>query len=162
MKGIKIKIVSRLLFWTTNHSGFPTKAQPYGQGVPLIYIMHGHPMMTSSNGNIFRVTGLLCGNSPVTGEFPAQRPVTRSFDTFFDLRLTKSLIKRSLGWWFGTPSCSLWRRSNVFEFSHTLHDGQWWGYCRPRDDSRRVWVKLQCRPTGTDNIAKAKKKKKRS
>ena len=26
-------------------------------------------------------------NSPVTGEFPAQRPVTRSFDIFFDLRL---------------------------------------------------------------------------
>ena len=39
-------------------------------------------MMTSSNGNIFRVTGPLCGNSPVTGEFPSQRPVTRSFDTF--------------------------------------------------------------------------------
>ena len=37
-------------------------------------------MMTSSNGNIFRVTGHLCGNSPGTGEFPAQRPVTRSFD----------------------------------------------------------------------------------
>ena len=27
------------------------------------------------------------GNSPITGEFPAQRPVTRSFDVFFDLRL---------------------------------------------------------------------------
>ena len=25
------------------------------------------------------------GNSPVTGEFPAQRPVTRSFDVFFHL-----------------------------------------------------------------------------
>ena len=44
-------------------------------------------MMTSSNGNIFRVTVLCAGNSPVTGEFPAQRPVTRSFDVFFDLRL---------------------------------------------------------------------------
>ena len=29
---------------------------------------------------------LCVGNSPVTGEFPAQRPVTRSFDFFFDLR----------------------------------------------------------------------------
>ena len=28
------------------------------------------------------------GNSPVTGEFPAQRPVTRNFDVFFDLRLS--------------------------------------------------------------------------
>ena len=31
------------------------------------------------------------GNSPVTGEFPAQRPVTRSFDVFYDLRLNKRL-----------------------------------------------------------------------
>ena len=30
---------------------------------------------------------LCAGNSPVTGEFPAQRPVTQSFDVFFDLRL---------------------------------------------------------------------------
>ena len=30
-------------------------------------------------------------NSPVTGEFPAQRPVTRSFDVFFDLRLKKTI-----------------------------------------------------------------------
>ena len=36
-------------------------------------------MMTSSNRNIFRVTGHLCGNSPITGDFPAQRPMTRSF-----------------------------------------------------------------------------------
>ena len=49
--------------------------------------------MTSSNENIFRVTGHLCGNSPVTGEFPAQRPVTRSFDVFFDLRLNKRWSK---------------------------------------------------------------------
>ena len=31
------------------------------------------------------------GNSPVTGEFPAQRPATRSFDVFFDLCLSKRL-----------------------------------------------------------------------
>ena len=42
-------------------------------------------MMTSSNGNIFRVIGHLYENSPVTGDFPAQRPVTRSFGVFFDL-----------------------------------------------------------------------------
>ena len=33
------------------------------------------------------------GNSPVTGEFPAQRPVTRSFDVFFDLHLNQKLSK---------------------------------------------------------------------
>ena len=36
------------------------------------------------------------GNSPVTGEFPAQRPVTRSFDAFFDLCLNKRLSKGDL------------------------------------------------------------------
>ena len=66
-------------------------------------------MMTSSNGNIFRVTGHLCG---VPDEFPAQRPVTRSFDVFFDLRLNKRLSKQSWGWWFETPSRLLWRHRN--------------------------------------------------
>ena len=51
--------------------------------------------MTSSNENIFRVTGRLC--EEVTGhrtaEFPSQRPVTRSFYALFDLRLTKRLSK---------------------------------------------------------------------
>ena len=51
-------------------------------------------------------------NSPVTGEFPAQRPVTRSFDVFFDLRLNKRLSKRWWGWWFETPSRQLWRHCN--------------------------------------------------
>ena len=40
------------------------------------------------------------GKSPVSGEFPAQRPVTRSFDVFFDLRLNKRLNKQSWGCWF--------------------------------------------------------------
>ena len=61
-------------------------------------------MMTSWNGNIFSVTGHLCGNSPAPGEFPAQRPVTRGFDVFFDLRVNKWLSKQSWGWWFDTPS----------------------------------------------------------
>ena len=48
---------------------------------------------------------LCAGNSPVTGEFPPQRPVTRSFDVFFDLLLNKRLSKQSWGWWFETSSC---------------------------------------------------------
>ena len=71
-------------------------------------------MMTSSNGNIFRVTGPLCGEFTGPGEFPTQRPVTRSFDVFFDLRLNKRLSKQPRGWWFGTPSWSLWRQCYVW------------------------------------------------
>ena len=41
---------------------------------------------------------LCAGNSPVTGEFPTQRPVTRSFDAFFDLRLNKRLSKGAFTW----------------------------------------------------------------
>ena len=69
-------------------------------------------MMTSSNGNIFRVTGPLCGEFTGPSEFPTQRPVTRSFDVFFDLRLNKRLSKQPWGWWFETPSWSLWHQSN--------------------------------------------------
>ena len=47
-----------------------------------------HPM------EIFSALRAICaGNSSVPGEFPAQRPVTRSFDVFFDLRLNKQLSK---------------------------------------------------------------------
>ena len=56
---------------------------------------------------------ICAGNSPASGEFPAQRPVTRSFNVFFDLRLNKRLSKQSWGWWFETLSCPLWRHSNV-------------------------------------------------
>ena len=53
---------------------------------------------------------VLCeANSPVTGEFPSQRSVTRSFDLFFDLGLNNRLSKQSKRWWFEIPLCSLWR-----------------------------------------------------
>ena len=54
------------------------------------------------------------GYTPVTGEIPSQRPVTRSFDVYFDLRPNKRVSKHSSRRWFETPSRSLWRRCNVF------------------------------------------------
>ena len=63
----------------------------------------------------FSVLLAICaGNSPVPDEFPAQRPVTRSFDIFFDLRLNKRLSKQSWGWWFETLSRPLWLHFNGF------------------------------------------------
>ena len=56
---------------------------------------------------------ICAGNSPITGKFPAQRPVTRSFDVFFDLRLNKRLSKQWWSRWFETPSRPLWLHSNV-------------------------------------------------
>ena len=69
-------------------------------------------MMTSSNGNIFRVAGHLCGEFTGLRWIPAQRPVTQSFDVFFDLCLNKRLRKQSWGWWFETPSHPSWRQCN--------------------------------------------------
>ena len=57
---------------------------------------------------------LCAGNSPVTGEFPSQKPVMRYFGVFFDLRLNRRLSKQSRGWWFETPSQPLWRDCNEF------------------------------------------------
>ena len=64
---------------------------------------------------------ICAGNSPVTGEFLAQRPVTRSFDVFFDLRLNERLSKQWRGWWFETPLCPLWRHSNDIREMPTLN-----------------------------------------
>ena len=65
----------------------------------------------------FSVLLAICaGNSPVSGEFPTQRPVTRSFDTFF--HMNKRLSKQSRGWWFETLSWPLWRHCNAMEESH--------------------------------------------
>ena len=50
--------------------------------------------------------------TPVPDEFPTQRPVTRSFDVYFDLRPNKRLSKQTLGWWFETLSPPLWRHLN--------------------------------------------------
>ena len=60
------------------------------------------------------------GNSPVTGEFPTQRPVTRSFDGFFDLCMNKRWSKQWWGWWFKTPSRPLWRHCNDYEIWSTF------------------------------------------
>ena len=60
---------------------------------------------------------ICAGNSPVPGEFPTQRPVTRSFDVYFDLRPENQLSKQSWGWWFETLSHSLWRHRNADHFA---------------------------------------------
>ena len=60
----------------------------------------------------FALLAICAGNSPVTGEFPAQRPVTRSIDVFFDLRQKQQLSKQRRHRWCETPSRSLWRHCN--------------------------------------------------
>ena len=81
-------------------------------------------MMTSSNGNIFRVTGHLCG------EFTGHRwiPRTKARDAELWCFLWSApewrLSKQSRGWWFETRSRPLWRHCNgaIFRWSHTIQN----------------------------------------
>ena len=67
----------------------------------------------------------LCeGNPLVTGGFPSQRPVTRSFDVYFDLCPNKRLSKQSRRWWFETRLRSLWRHCKVINRCHHCF-GDW-------------------------------------
>ena len=106
-------------------------------------------MMTSSNGNIFRVTGHLCGEFTGLRWFPVQRPVTRSFDVFFDLRLNKRLSKQSWGWWFEMLSRPLLRHHNASHILSSWADHSQSGCCcasafRPR---RHYVFGLSIRPS---------------
>ena len=67
-----------------------------------------HQMKTSS-----ALLALCAGNSPVTGEFPSQRPGKQGFNIFFDLCRNKAFSKQSKRRWFETPSRSLWRHCDV-------------------------------------------------
>ena len=75
-----------------------------------------HPWWRHQMETFSALLAICAGISPVPGEFPTQRPVTRSFDIYFDLRPNKRLSKQSWGWWFETPPWSLWRHCNA---SHT-------------------------------------------
>ena len=99
----------------------------------------GCVMITSSNGNIFRVTGHLCGTFAGHGEFPAQRPVTWSFDVFCDhLRPNKRMNKQRWGWWLETPWCPLWRHNNV-KHVYNKEYGSWVDTGHPK---KCIWFAL--------------------
>ena len=82
------------------------------------YNIQSHPWWRHQMETFFALLTLCAENSPVTGEFPSQRPVTRSFDVFFDLRLDKRLSEPSRRRWFETPLRPLWRHCNERPFSH--------------------------------------------
>ena len=94
------------------HAGHIT----YHGNCPCLYMetWWRHQMETFS-----RLLAICAGNSPVTGEFPTQRPVTRSFGALFDLRLKKGWVKNG-------ETCD-WRRNRahydvtvmVYQFERT-------------------------------------------
>ena len=83
-------------------------------------------MMTSSNGNIFRVTGLRW--------IPRTKASDADLWCFLDLCLNKRLRKQSWGWWFETLSCSLWRHCNAFVLSTFSYSPITWIFCANRNN----------------------------
>ena len=79
----------------------------------VVSVVLSYRMMTSSNGNIFRVTGHLCGE--FTG--PRWIPLTKASDAelwcFLWSVPEQTVSKQSRGWWPETPSSSLRRQCNV-------------------------------------------------
>ena len=73
-------------------------------------------------GTFSALLAICAGNLLVSSEFPAQRPVTRSFDVFFDLHLNKRLSKQWWGWWFETPSRPSWRHWNEYGITDRLFE----------------------------------------
>ena len=65
-----------------------------------MYQLMGFPWWRHQMETFSALLALCAGNSPVTGSIPAQRPVTRSFDVFFDMRPNKRLSKQLWGCWF--------------------------------------------------------------
>ena len=68
-------------------------------------------MMTSSNGNIFFVTGYSCGE--FTGDRWFPRTKASDAELWYFLSLNQWLSKQSRRWRFQMPSRSLWRHCNV-------------------------------------------------
>ena len=88
-------------------------SEPIYQQWVYVTIRHNEtPWWRNQMETFFALLAICAGNSPVTDEFPAQRPVTRSFDVFVDLRLNKRLSKQSWGWWFKTLTRPWWHRCN--------------------------------------------------
>ena len=101
-------MISDAFTLTRRHSSkWPTRSHE------LLRFVENHCMMTSSNGNIFRVTGPLCGK--FTGHWWIPR--TKASDEEFWCHLWAAPginggVKNRRGWWFETTSRSSWRHCN--------------------------------------------------
>ena len=120
---IQVSIKKVKLDWhNTRHPRLAHKGEPWWR----------HQMKT------FSVLLALCvGNSPVTSEFPSQRPVKWNLSCFFYLHLNKRLSKQLWHQWFEMPSRSSKRHCNAmwcvlwaFQGKLTgLNNHNWLHYC---------------------------------
>ena len=98
--------------WTPLHTTMQISERHESHILTLIHLPYTLTWWRHQMETFSALLAICAGNSPVPGEFPTQRPVTWSFDVYFDLRPNKRLSKQSWGWWFETLSLPLWRQRN--------------------------------------------------
>ena len=105
-----------------NHADVPTPCLAstlrwaliiYADQTPNMHQAISNPWWRHQMETFFALLAHCKGNSPVTSEFPSQKPMTRSFHGFFDLLPNKRLCEPWRHRWFETPSRSLWRHCNA-------------------------------------------------
>ena len=89
----------RVVFWWTVFHLSQSLYLKTVEGASNIVWISSHTWWRNQMETFSALLAICAGNSPVSGEFPAQRPVTRSFDVFFDVRLIGRLSKQPWGWW---------------------------------------------------------------
>ena len=98
----------------------------------IISVMAADVLVKQTHDDIIKWKHYPCYWPFVLGIHRSQRPVTRDFDVFSDLRLNKLLSKQWWGWWFGTPSRPLWHHCNKLG-----HQRPW---CRPNSRAISAWA----------------------
>ena len=93
-------------------------------------------MMTSSNWNIFRVTGPLLGESNGHRWIPLTKATTRSFDIFFDLHLNKG--------WANDPNAGDLRRHHAHYYVTVMITSPFWGLDFPNKEPNHGNWKHTC------------------
>ena len=120
---------------------------------------------------------LCAGNSPVTGQFPTQRPVPRSFDVFFDLRLNQRLSIQWSSWYqrctrienTSSEKCSMFARCLVslclgrfYPWASCLPHWHWGNHTNapvPVKQPLRIWANASHESISTDSIKQNKTQK---
>ena len=119
---VKFKIIIRWWISWYSERSYPEVSLRH------IELILGVCMMTSSNGNIFCVTGHLCGEFTGDRWIPRTKASDAIFDVYFDLRLStdtivRLVIREAIALIMTSPSCKIWDQLAICPLSQQ----QFWG-----------------------------------
>ena len=143
MIGVQLRISNMQCFNANNKNSYMTIQSGWHnmlfmvECIFVLQFVYNKPWWRHEMETFSALLAICAGNSTVAGEFPAQRPVTRSFNVYFYLRLNKRLSKQWWGWWFEMPSQPLWRHCSAQSADCQKH----WPVCRLRCN---LYIRFPC------------------